>query len=111
MPLLSKTFSTRSIAARPPISKDSPRTSPFSTMATLRRSEEKSTAKIFINNFAFVLAELLDGHDPKVRSPAFRRPRASPPFDPFNYCDALRIRQILLQSCADNLFTRIQPIQ
>src|SRR6266850_386099 len=101
-------FSAASINANawvcfPVFSRASPRTRPSSTTATLRCSDENSSARIFIGDAAPRFAERFDARMPEF----FERI----PFRPFNDREAVGLAKIFLQPRRKDLLLRVQPIQ
>src|SRR5947208_510288 len=101
--------STRPIETRPPTSNTSLNTRPFSTTATLRRSEENSTAKIFIDNLALGLGNLIDPNEANLG--ATDVVRFVPSLDPFDDRHAFRVDKILVQTSAADLLARVETVK
>src|SRR5687768_8477299 len=82
---------------------------PSITTATLRRAEEKSSARIFITNPSRRLAQRFDPHR-AIKSSRRKGGGAAcePALDPFNYNDDGRIINELFQPRSDHLAGTIQ---
>src|SRR5689334_12353221 len=72
----------------------------FPRIAALRRSDENSSAKIFIDDSAFGFFERLNPH---LAVPHTGWRRIEPAFNPFDHRDAVARMEVLLQSGADHL--------
>src|SRR5712672_4657722 len=88
----------------------------WSNTATLRRADENSSAKIFISDTPLLLAQLLKANPPMQAGQflhcAFFLLHSLKPFlRPLNHSHSFRLVKVILQTCANNLFARFQPIQ
>src|SRR5580658_1732472 len=112
-----KASSTKPRARCAPVSTARPNTTgeapPLAcTTATLRTSEENSTAKIFIYNFAVRLPRCLDLNAPESHAAPGREGASfQPALDPFDHSDAGRPVQILIESCCNNFATCGQTVE
>src|SRR5277367_4953134 len=82
---------------RPPVSTASASTTPSRATATLRCSEENSSAKRVIDDFSFRFTGNFNGYIFQPGQPGRALAAAEGPFGPFNHGDAVR-RQIILDA-------------